>query len=89
MCDIPPTGEMSPTSLIGADTSKAAQTVVMDAQQHELILKNMEEMATDNYYLREKLKELTTDRDRLLCEVANLRLELDMETLRRIPDDNK
>lgn len=48
-----------------------------------------EDMSKENYWLREKLKEITSDRDRLLCEVANLRLELDMMELKRLPDDNK
>lgn len=58
-------------------------------QQNQVLLRNMEEMAKENYWLREKLKEMTSDRDRLLCEVANLRLELDMMELKRLPDDNK
>lgn len=49
----------------------------------------MEDLAKENYWLREQLKEMTSDRDRLLCEVANLRLELDMMELKRLPDDNK
>ncbi|GAB0087890.1 uncharacterized protein DMENIID0001_022470 [Sergentomyia squamirostris] len=48
----------------------------------------MEDLARQNYFLREKLREVTSDRDRLLCEVANLRLELDMAELKRLPDDN-
>ena len=58
-------------------------------QQNQVLLRNMEEMAKENFWLREKLKEMTSDRDRLLCEVANLRLELDMMVLKRLPDDNK
>lgn len=60
-------------------------------QQNQVLLRNMEEMemAKETYWLREKLKEMTSDRDRLLCEVANLRLELDMMELKRLPDDNK
>ena len=46
-----------------------------------------QELAMENHWLREKLKEITADRDRLLCEVANLRLELDMAELRRLPED--
>ncbi|XP_055691218.1 uncharacterized protein LOC129794492 [Lutzomyia longipalpis] len=48
----------------------------------------MDDLARQNYFLREKLREVTSDRDRLLCEVANLRLELDMAELKRLPDDN-
>lgn len=58
-------------------------------QQNQVLLRNMEDMAKETYWLREKLKEMTSDRDRLLCEVANLRLELDMMELKRLPDDNK
>lgn len=58
-------------------------------QQQQLLMGNLEDMAKENYWLREKLKEMTSDRDRLLCEVANLRLELDMMELKRLPDDNK
>lgn len=49
--------------------------------------KLFDEIATENYWLREKMKEITADRDRLLCEVANLRLELDMAELKRLPED--
>lgn len=45
------------------------------------------DILTENYWLREKLKEIQSDRDRLLCEVANLRLELDMGELKRLPED--
>lgn len=45
------------------------------------------ETAMELVWLREKLKEITSDRDRLLCEVANLRLELDMGELKRLPED--
>lgn len=47
----------------------------------------IDEIATENYWLREKMKEISADRDRLLCEVANLRLELDMAELKRLPED--
>lgn len=47
----------------------------------------IEEIANENYWLREKVKEINADRDRLLCEVANLRLELDMAELKRLPED--
>lgn len=47
----------------------------------------LDDIATENFWLREKMKEITADRDRLLCEVANLRLELDMAELKRIPED--
>ncbi|XP_052889708.1 uncharacterized protein LOC128298019 isoform X2 [Anopheles moucheti] len=45
-----------------------------------------QELEMENHWLREKLKEITVDRDRLLCEVANLRLELDMAELKRLPE---
>lgn len=47
----------------------------------------IDEIATENFWLREKMKEISADRDRLLCEVANLRLELDMAELKRLPED--
>lgn len=47
----------------------------------------IEEIASENFWLREKMKEINADRDRLLCEVANLRLELDMAELKRLPED--
>ncbi|XP_055382294.1 uncharacterized protein LOC129612625 isoform X2 [Condylostylus longicornis] len=47
---------------------------------------NIDELILENYALREKLKEITNDRDRLLCEVSNLRLELDMQELKRLPE---
>uniref|UniRef100_A0A182UKC0 Uncharacterized protein n=1 Tax=Anopheles melas TaxID=34690 RepID=A0A182UKC0_9DIPT len=45
-----------------------------------------QELEMENHWLREKLKEVSADRDRLLCEVANLRLELDMAELKRLPE---
>lgn len=45
------------------------------------------DILSENYWLREKLKEIQLDRDRLLCEVANLRLELDMGELKRLPEE--
>lgn len=48
---------------------------------------NAEDMALEMFWLRDKLKEVTADRDRLICEVANLRLELDMAELKRLPEE--
>lgn len=48
---------------------------------------NPEDMALEMFWLRDKLKEITADRDRLICEVANLRLELDMAELKRLPEE--
>lgn len=45
------------------------------------------DILSENYWLREKLKEIQSDRDRLVCEVANLRLELDMGELKRLPEE--
>uniref|UniRef100_W8B7D4 Uncharacterized protein n=1 Tax=Ceratitis capitata TaxID=7213 RepID=W8B7D4_CERCA len=47
---------------------------------------NVEELLRENRALREKLKEVTADRDHLLCEVSNLRLELDMSALKQLPE---
>lgn len=47
---------------------------------------NVEELLRENRALREKLKEVTADRDHLLCEVSNLRLELDMSELKQLPE---
>lgn len=51
------------------------------------LLVNVDELMREIFALREKLKEVTSDRDRLLCEVANLRLELDMAELKRLPEE--
>lgn len=45
-----------------------------------------ENLARENAFLKEKLKEISADRDKLLCEVANLRVELDMAELKQLPD---
>lgn len=47
----------------------------------------LEDIAAENFWLREKLKEITNERDRLIREVANLQLELDMGELKRLPED--
>lgn len=66
----------------------AMQMTSTQHQQHSTPLPIvLDDIANENYWLREKMKEITADRDRLLCEVANLRLELDMAELKRIPED--
>lgn len=49
---------------------------------------NIEELLRENFALREQIKKIITDRDRLLCEVSNLRLELDMSELKRFPEES-
>lgn len=46
---------------------------------------NVEDLLHENNLLHARLKELSIERDRLLCEVSNLRLELDMAELKRLP----
>lgn len=48
---------------------------------------NVHELIMELHELREQLKEVTADRDRLVCEVSNLRLELDMVELKRLPEE--
>jgi len=48
---------------------------------------NVDELLRENNALHAKIKELSLERDRLLCEVSNLRLELDMSELKRLPVD--
>jgi hypothetical protein len=45
------------------------------------------DLLQENSWLREQLDQIAKDRDRLLCEVASLRLELDMQELKRLPED--
>lgn len=81
MCD-----EDLNSSLIAAVNLAALQQTgiePLDIEHHQ----TMDNIAAENYWLREKLKEVTSDRDRLLCEVANLKLELDIGELKRLPDD--
>ncbi|KAL7733825.1 hypothetical protein ACLKA6_011548 [Drosophila palustris] len=54
---------------------------------HTQIKFNVEDLLRENTLLHAKLKELSLERDRLLCEVSNLRLELDMSELKRLPLD--
>ncbi|XP_036325918.1 uncharacterized protein LOC118738962 [Rhagoletis pomonella] len=49
---------------------------------------NVEELLRENRALREKLKEVTAHRDHLICEVSNLRLELDMSELKQLPEQS-
>lgn len=71
----------SPTTKLAAAASVAATAVRRPVDTF------VEEMVSENNWLRQKMKEITADRDRLLCEVANLRLELDMAELKRLPED--
>jgi hypothetical protein len=41
----------------------------------------------ENSWLRAQLDNVAKDRDRLLCEVASLRLELDIQELKRLPEE--
>lgn len=65
----------------------ATSPLTIHIQSSDYMSVSSQELARENNWLREKLKEITTDRDRLLCEVANLRLELDMAELKRLPED--
>lgn len=79
-----------PLAAVGGPTAGtiiAPATVVNNNNNNANPSQLIEEIASENYWLREKMKEINADRDRLLCEVANLRLELDMAELKRLPDD--
>lgn len=79
-----------PLAAVGGPTVAtiiAPATVVNNNNNNANPSQLIEEIASENYWLREKMKEINADRDRLLCEVANLRLELDMAELKRLPDD--
>lgn len=54
---------------------------------HHPIPYSVDELLRENNALHSKVKELSIERDRLLCEVSNLRLELDMSELKRLPVD--
>ncbi|KAI8040406.1 hypothetical protein M5D96_006349 [Drosophila gunungcola] len=54
---------------------------------HHPIPYNADDLLRENNALHAKIKELSLERDRLLCEVSNLRLELDMSELKRLPID--
>lgn len=67
---------LTPVTVVNNNNNATANPVLL-----------IDEIATENFWLREKMKEISADRDRLLCEVANLRLELDMAELKRLPED--
>lgn len=71
----------------GSGSIIAPATVVNNNNNNTNPSQLIEEIASENFWLREKMKEINADRDRLLCEVANLRLELDMAELKRLPED--
>ena len=65
-------------------------------QQHQeqMLSITNSNLQSENHWFKEKLKEISTERDklkierdRLMCEVANLRLEIDMAELKRLPED--
>lgn len=70
-----------------SDSIIAPATVINNNNNNTNPGELIEEIASENFWLREKMKEINADRDRLLCEVANLRLELDMAELKRLPED--
>uniref|UniRef100_A0A1A9VEE3 Uncharacterized protein n=1 Tax=Glossina austeni TaxID=7395 RepID=A0A1A9VEE3_GLOAU len=67
--------------------NKSSMAAMMNAATNKVLHINVHELLIENRSLREKLKEVITDRDRLLCEVSNLRLELDMAELKRLPEE--
>lgn len=77
------------------DISALSQQLLLQGTnlQHESVASSieapgrLEDIAAENFWLREKLKEITNERDRLIREVANLQLELDMGELKRLPED--
>lgn len=75
----------SPTAV--STTPQSNNNAMTASSPPPISAKIFDEIATENFWLREKMKEITADRDRLLCEVANLRLELDMAELKRLPED--
>ncbi|KAI9586844.1 hypothetical protein GQX74_002691 [Glossina fuscipes] len=68
--------------------NKSSMAAMMNAATNKVLHINVHELLIENRSLREKLKEVITDRDRLLCEVSNLRLELDMAELKRLPEES-
>lgn len=91
----PPTSaSTTPLTMVGGLTTASiiAPTTYVNNNNNSTgnpsqLINSIEEIASENYWLREKMKEINADRDRLLCEVANLRLELDMAELKRLPED--
>lgn len=77
----PPSKVMSEAHILSMQKGK-----IMTSASNPVITA-AENLARENAWLKEKLKEITADRDRLLCEVANLRLELDMAELKRLPEE--
>lgn len=76
-----------PTSTTLSHNRSAMGQIVNSPSNYKLMHINVHELLMENQALREKLKEVTVDRDRLLCEVSNLRLELDMFELKRLPEE--
>lgn len=70
-------------SLLMASSMLCAAQPPQPAQPQMKI--NVEDLLRENSLLHAKLKEVSIERDRLLCEVSNLRLELDMFELKRLP----
>lgn len=62
--------------------------LMMNPQNVQTMHINVHELVIENHALREQLREISADRDRLLCEVSNLRLELDMIELKRLPEES-
>ncbi|XP_031639864.1 IQ motif and SEC7 domain-containing protein 1 isoform X1 [Contarinia nasturtii] len=87
---LPASASVLPLQTVGPTVGSiiAPATVVNNNNNNTNANHLIDEIASENYWLREKVKEINADRDRLLCEVANLRLELDMAELKRLPEDS-
>lgn len=85
----PPATEIAcgvPMQLHSPSLSEAARVAGTDDDTAAADVGLSNDILSENYWLREKLQEIQSDRDRLMCEVANLRLELDMGELKRLPE---
>lgn len=72
-------------SLLMASTMLCPQPPAQSQPQPTQMGFSVEDLLRENSLLHAKLKEVSIERDRLLCEVSNLRLELDMFELKRLP----
>lgn len=72
-------------SLLMASTMLCPQPPAQPQSQPTQMGFSVEDLLRENSLLHAKLKEVSIERDRLLCEVSNLRLELDMFELKRLP----
>lgn len=79
MCD--DQNEVHPSS---KEANGVENSFILSHEEKDIIIQQQGQEIEE---LKQSLKELSTERDMLLCEVSKLKFELEMSDLKRLNDD--